>query len=286
MSKQGFAVGLARAMFWEYVKTGSRLGTATGTQASLTAGTVSGAYVAGYVKTANIVIAPTADVQIQGGDRIVAVPSFGNPRLAPFDIVSSATDSTLSDEITGNVTNEVNSYFTKMGYNPWRSSPRQMGFALQQRFETTDGYSYFLTRIVPKSTVTMKPGGMAFRGEADTVIHVAPIAGTVSYTGQVYGSSGLAFGWQEDTGDYYDLISPDPIHIATYASDGTATTFVLPYTPLSTIITLNATPNEMVKNGTATALSSVVLATKTVTLAAAGTSGDLHVVTYTTNFVP
>lgn len=291
---QGYAVGEARALWWAYPTTGNQAGGFTGTQRSLSNGTTSGAYVMSNVKSTAFNFAPPTDVQIQGGDRIVAAPMFGNPRMVPFDVITSDIDDALITLVQLSVTNTTNSFITKWGWNPNKATPAPIGLAIQQRYELATGLSYFLTRIIPKAVATMHPGQVAYRAESDTTVHVSPITGTTSYTGQTYGtgSNNLQFQFEQDRADYYDIITSDPIYLVCFKGDGIATTINLPYRPLSTTVTLNASPNELVifdttGAATPTALSAITTgANPTATLAAAGTAGNLNILTYTSNYIP
>lgn len=283
VTTRGYPYGFQRMLLWFY----DSAGYITGQSTSLANNATSGAYVCSDVKTSNLAFAPSVDLQIQGGDRIRATPSFGNPRLNAFDVTVSSLDAQLSDFITQSTRNTTNSNNMKVGYNPNRAFPQNMGVALTQLMELSDGTTGYNTLVIPKAALLFRRGGYAFRGESDATIRISPITSTGTYTGQVYasGTTGLAFGWEEDKGDYYELWTPNPIHIQSYRADGTATTFVTTYKPLSSTITLNATGNEMAKNGTPTALSSFNTSTATATLAAAGSAGDKIVVTYETAFV-
>lgn len=94
--------------------------------------------------------------------------------------------------------------------------------------------------------------------------------------------SGLATLVTED--EFTDYRSTNPVHICTYVKNGSATEFTLPYLPLSSTVTINASSNHMTVNGTVTAAASVSTTTGVVGVAA-GTSGDIVVMTYETNFV-
>lgn len=278
-----FPYGFQRALFWFYDTNGY----CTGVSTSLTAGTASGAYVSSNVKVANLNYAPVAEIQIQGGDRIKATPSFGNPRLAAFDITMSSLDAVLIDLISNASRNSTNTSFLKVGYNPNRAGVINMGIGLQGLGEASDGSTKTVTRVIPRTSVLIRPGGFSFRGESDATIRVSPITSTKTFTGQVYasGATGLSFNWEEDKGDYYDVWSDNPIHIMAFKANAIATTFIATYKPLSSTITLNACPNEFTVQGTPTALSSFSTTTATATLASAGSSGDMDVLAYTTAFV-
>ena len=284
---QGYPVGLPRCLFWEMVPTGTYAGVVTGQQSTLSNNTASGAYVASKVRTAGFNIAPVADVNIEGGDRIVVTATFGNPKMAAFDITSSDIDTALVQLINGGTPNVANTQYTKFGWNSNRASPKIMGVGVQQRYlQFTGGPQFFLTTIIPKAQVYMRRGQAGFRAAQDVTIRVAPITTDKAPTGQTFGSgsNNLAFDFEEDLSDSYEVISPDPIHIITHRGDGNVLTFNTVYKPLSTGVTLNATVNEMVKNAAPIALTSITLAG--VVTVPAHSAGDLHVLMHTTNYVP
>jgi hypothetical protein len=86
----------------------------------------------------------------------------------------------------------------------------------------------------------------------------------------------------QDAGAFYR--TANPLHLATYIKNGSATTFTLPYLPLSAAVTVNASSNHMTINGVVTAATSASITTGAVEVAA-GTTGEITVMTYETNFV-
>jgi hypothetical protein len=76
------------------------------------------------------------------------------------------------------------------------------------------------------------------------------------------------------------------VALTTYVANGSATTFTPQYLPATSVITLNANNNMFTVDGTATALTSISTSTGLATMAAAGSSGDVNVLVYETNFVP
>jgi len=286
---EGYPIGLARVLLFVYPNTGNQAGVFTGTQRTLSNGSVSAAYVLSNCKTAGLNYSPTTDLQIQGGDRIVSTPSFSNPRLLPFDIVASSVDSVLSTLLNSGATNSTNSYFSKYGYNPNNVIPFAVGVVVEQRFETVTGFQFWKNRIIPKATGSYHPGQATWRAESDSTLHISPTTSPTTYTGQTYDTNGLNFQWDQDRGDYYDLDSNDPIYII--AARGPVSTISLPYRPLDTIVATPNTPNEMYfvdTNGsvTLTALGSISTgAGASATLGTALGTASMAVLTYTTNFV-
>jgi hypothetical protein len=288
MAVRGYPVGNARAMLGEIVPTGTYAGYFSGQQASLTAGTASGAYVWSDVKSSAFAVIPPTDVNIEGGDKIVATVSFNGGKLSPFDVTGSSIDTTLADLVGGSTTSTTNSQATIFGYNTFRTSPRIMWFASQQMFETSDGFTYFITRIVPRASVSYRPGGMAFRGASDATLHINSIVTQKFYNGQSYGTSGLNLNFEADSSDFVDVVTAEPVHFMAFNQDsvGPTTTFTTVYKPTSSVITLNATMNAFAVGGVPTALSSLNTTTGLATLAAAGTTNVRDTLMYATAWVP
>jgi hypothetical protein len=282
---RGYPVGNARAMLGEIVPTGTYAGYFSGQQASLTAGTASGAYVWSDVKSSAFAVIPPTDVNIEGGDKIVATVSFNGGKLSPFDVTGSSIDTTLADLVGGSTTSTTNSAVTVFGYNVYRTSPKVMWFASQQMFETSDGFQYYITRIVPRASVSYRPGGMAFRGASDATLHINSISNQRFYNGQSYGTGGLNLNFEADTTDFVDVVTADPVHFMAFKQNTGVTTFNTVYKPTSTTITLNATQNAFAIGGVPTALSSITLA-GLATLAAEGTVSVMDTLMYPTVFVP
>jgi hypothetical protein len=283
---RGYPVGNARALIWTYVQSGTYVGMCTGQQDTLTAGATSGAYVWNDVKSTAFAVVPPTDLQIQGGDKIVATATWGGGKLAPFDVTGSSIDTVLNDLIGGGTTNNTNAQVAVTSPNPYRTSPKTMGFASQQQFLTSTGLSYFITRVVPRASLIYRSSGMTWRGESDSMIHVSSIVTQKAYNGQVYGSTGLNLGLDSDSADYVDYITANPIHIMAFRQDASTTTFTTTYRPLSSVVTVNDTSNSFSIGGTITALTSISTTTGVATLTAAGTTGIYDVLQYETAYVP
>ena len=281
-----FFGGLERVLLWYYTTSGTYLGVATGQQTSLSNGATSQAYVITKPRAAGFNFDAGAQLQQQGGDRLGSLLSFATSSLASFDLTVDALDPNLVALIEQSTQNTTSTVFTKTAVNSDRAAPSSMGVCVAQRGVQSDGTPVYKHTFIPKAQVVIKMPGGTFRGEALVTITITPQKGTKMHTGQSYGSTGLNFGLANDTTDHYIWTSSYPLHITTFKSDGAATTFITAYRPVSSTITLNGTDNEMVKNTTATALSSISTTTGVATLSAAGTAGDLHVLTYSTNYVP
>lgn len=282
---KGYPFGFARAMLWTYVQSGTYIGMCSGQQNTLTPGTASGAYVWDDVKSAAVQQLADTALQIQGGDQIRATIIFPGGKLQDFDITGSSIDTVMNDLIGGSSTNTTNTGVTVTSNNPSRMSPKTLGIGLQQGFQLDSGAIYYVTRVIPRAQVTIRPGGMNFRGESDSVMHISSIKTNRAYNGQLFGTGGLALNLTNDRADYIDYITPNAFHIMAFRQDDSDVEFNTTYKPLSTVVTLNATENPFTVGGTPAALSSLTLA-GVATLAAAGTTDIYDVLSYATEFVP
>jgi hypothetical protein len=265
----------------------STTGAFIGKASTLANGASSGGYVQNNVKAAGLQPVASSELQIQGGDRIRAVVNFKQTKLASFEVTVSDLDPTLITLINGGAKNTGNSKFTKFHTNPNRITMATMFFALQSPMTDEDGNSYYRTLVIPKARAKFEGGGFSFRDVSDSKITISPMLTTKSYTGESYGVGGLAFGAEENKLDHYYLQSDNPLHFsAARRTDTSALTVTTDYLPLSSVITLNATPNELVAAGAPLALTSFSVTTGAEVIPAGGAAGDIGVLTYETAYVP
>jgi hypothetical protein len=96
--------------------------------------------------------------------------------------------------------------------------------------------------------------------------------------------NGVAFGANQslykNKAVMLQIVSDRPIAMTTYIANGVATTFTAAYKPWKNTVTGGNTDNFVTKAGVATAPSSINTSTGVVTLASAGTTGDLHHIIY------
>lgn len=281
MARGGIA-GFYKALFFFRDSSGY----ATGIQSTLANGSTSSAYVADFPRAAGITPTNPTTLEFQGGDRVWRRVIFGNKLTPSFVLTLGDVDTSLVTLVTGSSTNTANSYRTLFSDNPNRSAPRVMGCALMSRFANSDGSDTWITQWFPTCQVIWQVAGRNYQGATDINVTVQPVMTSKAVTGQVFGSSGLNMGLEGDQTDNYFELSAYPLQLVCFRADGAATTVTSTYRPISTVVTVNASPNPMYKNGTATALSSVVTTTGVHTLAAAGTAADMHVIVGETEYVP
>lgn len=280
MAIRGHFGGLARVLIGAVDST---TGAVIGSAATLANGALSGMYVVTQPRVANFNYESPVQLEQQGGDKIGNILSFSTSRLSQFEITIDEQDTALQALIEESTANTTNSEFEKVAGNPLRLSPITLWVAVMRRGSKTNGNQAYET-VFTKCQVTLRRPGGSFRAEGLTTLSCVPQRFTAAHDGQSLASGGLNFGLTDDTSDNYAIYSDNPIHVLTLRSDGTDTTYTSVYKPLSTTITLNATPNEFVLNASPTALTSFTLA-GAITLAAAGTAGHLGVLTYETNYV-
>lgn len=281
---RGVSAGLARILIWLTDSSGRAIGQSS----TLANGATGSVYVGDYVIQSPMSPADAQNKEIRGGDNIRGYHQFGNAKQQKIDAVLSDTDTALVSLISGsNVNSSANTGWDIYSTNPNRTFSITGGVAIQQRKQrTSDNVLYWHTAIFPSCFLRIKLGGMEYQGDANTTISITPNFSSYAHTGQTFGTgaNNWNLGLESDKTDSYDIDTPNPIHIVTFKKDGTATTFNTPFKPLSTVVTLGATPNYWIVNGAPVALSSITLAG--VATVSAGSAGDVGVLTYETNYVP
>jgi len=255
-----------------------------------TANTVSGAYLANTPKSATIPAPDRNVIEFTGGDKWLGSFQYGFSSVGAFDVVMSGYDADLIALVTGasvdQTTNEDWSIFSE---NDFQTSMPQVCALVTYRIQargTNEGADLYITSVISRGWMSPKgiTGAPAFQAAGEYTYSMTPTAATQLPNGMLF--SATAMNLAEDKTFRTHIISNYPIALATYIADGSATTFTLPYKPVSSVVTVNDTPNFMTVNATPTAASAVSTSTGQVTLSAAGTSGDVVVMLYETNFVP
>ncbi len=99
---------------------------------------------------------------------------------------------------------------------------------------------------------------------------------------------GAAFGANQNFGDnkefVYAITADNPFALTMFVQDAIATTYTTAYLPTSSDVASGNTTNLFAVNGTPTAPTSIVTTTGVVTLAAAGTAGQIAAALYQTLF--
>jgi hypothetical protein len=253
---RGHFGGLSRVLLGAVDSTtGAVLGSAT----TLANGGSSGMYVASQARVANFNYESPVQLEQQGGDKIGNILSFSTSRLGAFDITIDEVDTALQTLIEESTPNTDNSEYIWVAGNPNRTRPITLWVAVMRGGSDTLGNQKYET-IFSKCQVTFRRSGGTFRGEGLTTLNCVPQRFSTAHTGQAVGSGGLNFNLTDDLTDNYAIYSSYPIHVYTLRSDGTDTTFTSIYKPISTTVTLNATPNHFVLNATPTAFTSFTLA--------------------------
>lgn len=294
MASPGYILGFYKALIWRVGPYGISLGGAD----TIANGAVSGAVLVNGPRTAGFTAKDPVDLAINGSDVELDQATFGNAKTGPFDLVAAEHNATLNALISGtNINTTLSSRWNTYGHNPNLSVPRTFGMMLISRYQlvrvginTEDRYHAY---IFPRVQLRVKPAGPSFQAEAPPTIRVTPRTTDYTPLGLPYSADGdgLDLGYEDDLGDMYEMDTPNPVSIATWRRNGTATTFDLPFLPVSTVVTAGAAANVATEtDGTAAAanltLSSVNTSTGAVTVSGAGTAGHYIPVMYETRFKP
>lgn len=265
-------------------------GAALGQQGSaLPNGSGSPAYLLDDVINAEQAFAQFTELVFKAGDIEGNVMSFGNTKIQPFDILLDTYDSSLNDLIQGVTSITSNPYRTRTAQNPARAQPKPAGLAIQQRAMDADtGNQKYITHFLSKGTATYRRGGAQYQEASNSTLHFAPLLTKYAFTGQQFGSgtNQINLGLALNKTDCMSIISDNPLFLYSFKADGTAVNFTLPYLPVSSVVTLGATPNEYWKAGVEAALTSASISTGAIVIPAAGTAAQIGVVLWDTAFTP
>lgn len=223
--------------------------------------------------------------KFRGGQAILGQMALGISDFGSSDLSLSAYDEVLNAYITASVADIVTaSAHVLTAPNTNLSAPPQFVILLTAGFQTTPGgVNKFISLIYPNGQIY--PPGFGF--SQDSGVNPNPaghtIVPTISnrlHTGHLVSASALALVNNSDL--FFIHRSDNPIWVTTYVAQASATTFTLPYKPLSNDTT--GAINIVTKNGVNFTPVSISTSTGVVTIASA-TGGDIYVVVFPTNFL-
>lgn len=282
---QRLRFGIKRFFVW-LVKLDGSCGGVLGD--SLADGQISGAYVGKYPKSAGLsTVSAEVATQTGGGIRIGQVITGDRP-MAPFAMSAADLDTALWVLTTGGAEESTNSLMHRYSSNPAETDLPICGFAVQEQFfdpsRTAGAQKYWITTIMPYCTIEPQHTESTENAFVAVNYQITPNYTTKEHTGRTFSdSAGMML--TDGMTDWYAIPTTDPIHFAAAKAEGTAAqTFKLPYLPVSSVITNNATLNEVYREAVAEAATSANVSTGDIVLAA-GTDSDDFVISYGTNFV-
>jgi hypothetical protein len=284
--KKGAIAGFPYAQVWRVDDDGYAQGQLTTPDSPGTDVTTS-AYLLRDVKTAGFSLPANVKIDFTGGDKYLGSFMFGIASVDAFDFTTAYLDANVVALVTdSSVDQTTNADWSVFGNNEMNPTLPQCGVMLQTNFQSkesgTAGLNYWLNVIIPICQISPKPPQLAFQSEAPTTYTVQPSVATKWPNGDAFDSNQ---GFENNECVAYYIVTNNPLAITTYNADGIETTFTAGYRPISTVVTVNDTPNHFAVNGTPTALSSIVTTTGVATMSAAGSSADRNVLMYETQFV-
>lgn len=284
-TKSGSPHGALSVQFALLGNDGKAYGVAGGSQAN---NTVSGAYLAKYLKSCDMPIPDRNTIDFTSKDTWNGSFQYGISSLGSFSLTLENIDADLIALLSGSsVDQTTNALWTYFAENVLAETVPQVcvivTYRIQIRGGVLDGGDRYAHAIIPKAWCAPKgvSGAPSFQTAGEYSIQVTPTASAIHPAGVPFSS--MAMNLEDDRTPILTLFTDNPIHLATYVGDGTATTFTLPYLPLSEVVTVNNSPNEFNIDGTLTALSALASDTGVATLTAPVGSGTHSAILYETN---
>ena len=216
-----------------------------------------------------------------GKSRFLGGTYAGIEPIPEFTIELSSVDANL-DVLANNATistttiNNVN--FWTPNHN--NQSPNRVGLMLSvvadPRASGCDGDAEYSTFVIPDCKIFIQRAG----GSTDAGNDTQPVTVTVSPTMAGAQPWGTPFSSIENlAGNKTEIIylqAPNPFAVTAWIADGTEVVYTVEYVPALSTITTGNTDNVFTIDGVVTAPTTFAVATGIVTIAAAGTTGDLH----------
>ena len=230
-------------------------------------------------------VSPT-NVEFNDADAVEGTMSFGGGHQGPFQVTVDRVDADAIALANGsNVDITTNSFFTFFGTNPRNTMLPDMCMILTQKFQSrvsaSSGVTYYKNHIIPVCQIRTLAGGLGHQAKQPWTFEVTPHFTSKFPNGVAFGANQ---GWTDNETDILWGIADYPIALTYFQGDNAETTFVAGFRPISTVVTLGATPNWYTEGGTPEALTSIVPATGVATPDAAPGTGVKSVLIYHTEF--
>lgn len=289
MTTRGNVYAFERAFVW---RVGSN-GIATGQldPDNLTANTTSHAYQVNGPITATLPDPQFGSVEFRGGMSFEGTADTGLEGIGVGTLQASQMDASLDALLQGGLVDTTSlSNATISSPNSLNPSPRQVGLMLvgriQSRLSASAGSNKYLHIIYPKCQMRKKTPNLTQSGglnPAAVELEFKPQVATKFHTGIAMGSNQT---WYNNSEFHYRIVSDNPYALTIFVQNASTTTYTTEFLPTSSAVTSGTTTNWFTVNGAATAPTSIVTTTGVVTLAAAGTSGQIALAFYQTLYVP
>ncbi len=285
--KKGDPHGCARVQIALLAVNGRAYGTAGSAAA---ADTTSGAFQITDPKNCTLPAPDRNTINFTGGNRWLGAFQYGIDALGSFQFTTQAKDFDLNALLTGGAVDQTtNTLWTYGAPNTFKDELPQVCMLVTWRLQargTNEGASVFITTIIPRAWIypAGESGAPSFQSPGEVTYTVTPTASTVLPHGITV--AGMSMTQELDKAWRVDVITDNAIGLCTYvASGGAAPTFTLPFLPLSSTVTVNASPNEFAQDGTLTALTSVSTSTGLCTITGTPAASLHTAILYETAFL-
>lgn len=165
--------------------------------------------------------------------------------------------------------------------------PPPMFIMTATRKQLRDGSFWYDNQIYQNVLITKPhPANVSQQGGESPnplTYNFVPSLSTRMISGHLFSATALSVLENQDT--FIKIRSKYPLAVTFFKGDAADVTIQLPYLPVYAGAT-GAAQNIVTKNGVTTAVTSISVTTGIVTLAAAGSAGDIFIVLYQTNFTP
>lgn len=266
------------------------LGLATGQldPDSLTPGTTSHAYRIYGPITATLPDVTFKSFEFVGGGTWEGKADGGLESVGDGELQVSQMDGGLEALLQGGSVDTTSLANTSIwSNNSLQPSPRDVGLMLIAQIQDRSvavGQTRYVHFIYPSVQMRTKSNNLTQDGGTNPspmTLIFKPQKATTFPTGIAFGANQ---GWYENSEFSYRHSTQYPFALTTYVQNGSGSTFTTQFKPFYSTVTGGNTDNWYTVNGVATAPTSHSTSTALLTLAAAGTSGQLAIAMYQHNW--
>lgn len=287
-SPRGNVYAFEKALVWRVGANGIAVGQLD--PDALTPSTTSHAYVINGTITASLPDVKFGAAEFRGGGTYEGRADMGLESVGEGTLTVSQMDADLDALLQGGLVDTTSLGGAVISApNSLNPSARQVGLMLiarhQGRETANAGKNKYLHIIYPLVQMRMITPNLTQEGGTNP----SPVTLKFQPSVAAYFPTGVAFGanqgWHQNSEFHLRLVADNPYALTTFVQDGADTTYVTGYRPVSNAVAGGNTTNWFTVNGAPTAPTSIDTTTGVVTLAAAGTSGQVAVAMYQTQFV-
>lgn len=206
---------------------------------SLSAGSISNAYVMDFPVSANVTIPDRTVIDFTGGDVWQQSYLYGITAFQSFEFQLEDTDPLMTALCTGGLVDQTsNAQWTEYSENILAPTLPQMSLIIIHRIQSFDaatfGTTKFVNTIIPRCWISPKGvAGVNFQAKSASVFQVQPTGASRKINGELFG---VNIQQANNRVAMYHVITDNPLYMTTMIASGATATLVSSEQPVSSAV--------------------------------------------------